>query len=420
MSMNEAQPGAQPPRQDAPQEPGSPQQPAAAPTPWPQPSQQVPPQRISPQPAVPPQPAPGPQGGYPAYYAQPQPVYAPVDPRTWWRTWRRKVVNRAMGLTLASQAILVGASLAAGLVIGIIAGLANARTNGYGGISVSISHDLNRWAGVLSLASVAVMFCFLLAMRRRDILTREFWLGGPHVDTYGEPNQLGGVSRYGGGRMTPLWAFVFVVLALGAQGALILVQLGFSAIGIDLVSPTSESIERSAVTVSMWLYIGLVGPICEEVLFRGILMKELKPLGRNFAIVTSALAFALYHDDVVQGVFAFLLGLLLGFIAMEYSLVWAIALHIFNNAVLSGVVDTIASNTLGDTGYMVYAVVLSLIGVAGAAVVFAKYGAGLVQYRRANRSQPDTYYGWTSWAFILFVALNGLTAVSSFAGAMLG
>ncbi len=36
-------------------------------------------------------------------------------------------------------------------------------------------------------------------------------------------------------------------------------------------------------------------------------MKELKPLGNNFAIVTSAMVFGLFHDDVVQGTFAFLL-----------------------------------------------------------------------------------------------------------------
>lgn len=109
----------------------------------------------------------------------------------------------------------------------------------------------------------------------------------------------------------------------GVQGIVMLVQVAFSRLGTDLASPTSDSIAESSVTVSMWLYVGLVAPICEEVLFRGVLMKELKPLGKNFAIVTSAMVFGLFHDDVVQGTFAFLFGLILGFVAMEYSLVWS-------------------------------------------------------------------------------------------------
>ena len=106
------------------------------------------------------------------------------------------------------------------------------------------------------------------AHAHRDIFTCEFWLGGQHRDSYGEPNQLGHISQYGGGRMQPLWALMFIVLGMG-----------------------------------------------------------------------------------VQGTFAFLFGLILGFVAMEYSLVWSIALHIFNNAILSGAIDTLAGNYLDDNAY---------------------------------------------------------------------
>lgn len=67
---------------------------------------------------------------------------------------------------------------------------------------------------------------------------------------------------------------MFIVLGMGVQGIVMLVQVAFSRLGTDLASPTSDSIAESSVTVSMWLYVGLVAPICEEVLFRGVLMKE--------------------------------------------------------------------------------------------------------------------------------------------------
>ncbi|MBW3090512.1 CPBP family intramembrane metalloprotease [Bifidobacterium sp. 82T25] len=361
-----------------------------------------------------------PQYPYPAYQTYqpypprpvtPVPPAIPVDPRQAWRTWRRKVVGRAVGLTFAYEGMMYAGAIIAAAIVAMAAAT---------GLFASGRGTYSSDDGIISLISVAVAFGFLLLMRHRDILTREFWLGGPHLDTYGEPNQRGRVSRYGGGRMRPQWFLVFIVLGLGVQGSVSLVQMLLSMGGVDLVSPTSESINESAVTVSMWLYIGLVGPICEEVMFRGVLMKELKPLGKNFAIFTSALAFGLFHDDVVQGTFAFLFGLILGFVAMEYSLVWSIALHIFNNAILSGVIDTLFAGQLSDNGYLVYSIILALAGVIGSAIVLVLYGRSLAQYRRENRSIPDTYAGWTSPAFIAFVVLNAVVAIVSFIGAMMG
>ncbi|WP_081887310.1 CPBP family intramembrane glutamic endopeptidase [Bifidobacterium callitrichos] len=364
-----------------------------------------------------------PQPGYPAanYQAQqpvrqpaqtyypPQPL--PEDPRKVLRRRQRRMINRPVGLTLAYEVVMnIGAAMAALTIVIVTMAERSELTN-----LMVIRHT-----GIVMLVAVTCAIVFLLFMRRKDILTREFWLGGPHRDNYGEPWQIGRVSRYGGAHMKPLWLLVFLTLCLGIQGVVTLVQLGFSAIGLSLPSPTSESITESAVTVSMWLYIGLIGPIFEEVLFRGVLLKELKPFGRNFAIVTSALLFGLFHGDVVQGAFAFLMGLLLGFVAMEYSLVWSIALHIFNNAILSGVVDGLASHYLDDNGYLAYSLILSLIGVAGTILAFVVYGRGLKAYVRANRSAPGTYLGWTSWTFIVFVAGNALTAIVSFIGALMG
>lgn len=307
-------------------------------------------------------------------------------------------MNRAMGLAFAYEAMMYAGTIVMSVIIGILA--------------VNVANSPDGGDGIFSLASLVFAMGFLLIMRHRDILTREFWFGGSHMDTYGEPNQIGRVSQYGGGRMRPQWFLIFVLLGLGVQSAVTVAQIGVSMFGADLISPTSESLNESSNTVTMWLYIGLFGPICEEVMFRGVLMKELKPLGKNFAIVTSAFAFGLFHDDFVQGTFAFLFGLILGFVAMEYSLVWSIALHIFNNAILSGVIDTWFAGQLNDSQYTVYTIVLTLIGLVGAIVALVLYGRGLKQYRMQNRSIPDTYAGWTSPVFIAFVVVNlGLTVL---------
>ena len=162
----------------------------------------------------------------------------------------------------------------------------------------------------------------------------------------------------------------------------------------------------------------LVG-VAEELVFRGVLMRGLKPLGRNFAIVTSALMFGLFHDDVVQGLFAFGCGLLFGFVAMEYSLVWSIVLHVFNNAVLGGVLPWLAG-LFGDAGDTAYTLGLLGVSIIGLIVVLVKYGGGLRAYRRVNRSAPGTYWGWTSPAFLIFVIVNVTITILSFVTAMMG
>jgi len=81
------------------------------------------------------------------------------------------------------------------------------------------------------------------------------------------------------------------------------------------------------------LYIVLIGPVLEELVFRGAIMGSLRKFGRNFSIVISALIFGFFHMIFAQIPVAFLLGLILGYAAAKYSLRCSIALHILNNGV---------------------------------------------------------------------------------------
>lgn len=363
-----------------------------------------------------------PPSGYP-YPPQPQPYppQPPVNPEIARHRALRRTVGRPAGLVLAYQGVFTAASFVGGAVMGVLATIQ--RVAGDHLSQTPSAETLNRieqdlaqtslqWIGVLSIISVVVGFLFMLLMRHRTILTRAFWLGDPAV-----PNAPNAPAPSPHARMRPAWFAVFVALIIGIQGVLQLIQIAFAALGTPLVSPTSESIDEAATTVSMWLYIGLLGPIVEEVVFRGVLMRELKPLGRNFAIVTSSFMFALFHDDVVQGLFAFGCGLVFAFVAMEYSLIWSIALHMFNNAIISGVLAEFAAS-FGDTGSIAYGVALMIIGIVGLVAVLVKYGWGLREYVRVNRSAPGTYWGWTSGLFLTFVIINGMAALGSFTVAM--
>lgn len=68
-------------------------------------------------------------------------------------------------------------------------------------------------------------------------------------------------------------------------------------------------------------------------------MQNFKRYGVRFAIIFSAILFGIYHGNIVQTPFAFILGLLLGYITVSYGLKYAIAVHIFNNMVLADFLD---------------------------------------------------------------------------------
>lgn len=88
-------------------------------------------------------------------------------------------------------------------------------------------------------------------------------------------------------------------------------------------------------TVSMFLYAGFLGPVAEELLFRGLLLRTLECRGKRFTIFATALMFGMFHGNILQSPFAMWVGLVLAYVTLEYSIVWAMVLHIFNNFVMA-------------------------------------------------------------------------------------
>lgn len=82
------------------------------------------------------------------------------------------------------------------------------------------------------------------------------------------------------------------------------------------------------------LAIAIIGPILEEMLFRGAVTSELlKQYSPTKAIVFSALIFGIFHINPAQVLNAFLLGLLLAWLFYKtHSLIPSILIHILNNS----------------------------------------------------------------------------------------
>ena len=128
---------------------------------------------------------------------------------------------------------------------------------------------------------------------------------------------------------------------------------------LDMMSQNSEMIV-SASPFLQFLTVAIVGPIAEEVLFRGLMLGGLKrTCNRWLAIVASALAFGIVHGHPIGIIYATCLGILLGWIFCKTgSLKSVIIFHMIYNA-MSLIVSEMSDMTFIITTLM--SVVVSVV-----------------------------------------------------------
>lgn len=87
-----------------------------------------------------------------------------------------------------------------------------------------------------------------------------------------------------------------------------------------------------------YLTIGIMAPLVEEVIFRGAILRVLRRAlpanGSWFAIIITAFLFAIAHGNMEQGVHAFLMGILLGWLYVHTGSIFpSFVCHWINNTV---------------------------------------------------------------------------------------
>lgn len=147
--------------------------------------------------------------------------------------------------------------------------------------------------------------------------------------------------------MRPAALGCMLILCMGAQ-----MVNSFWVTGLELVMncfggsvmEILDSVSGDSNTLSMFLYASILAPLAEEILFRGYILRSLRPFGKRFAIFGSALLFGLFHGNLLQTPYAFLVGLILGYVTVEYSVGWAILIHVFNNLVLADLLTRLTAS----------------------------------------------------------------------------
>lgn len=196
------------------------------------------------------------------------------------------------------------------------------------------------------------------------------------------------------------------------QIMVITLEVALNAFGLSIL----EGIAAMAMDpddFGMFLYGGILAPVTEELLFRGLLQRELQPYGKKFAIFCSAFTFGIFHGNILQTPYAFLVGLVLGYVAMEYSIGWAMVLHMINNLVVA---DMLARLT-GGLPEMAQASILWVILLAcaiGAVVTVIRYRNEIgcwMRRERMNRFCLRCFF--SSGGVITLLIIMGLSIVLS-------
>lgn len=121
--------------------------------------------------------------------------------------------------------------------------------------------------------------------------------------------------------------------------ALFLMYTGnFVAVLLNMVLTkrnASSALAELVMDQSVWLrllFMVILAPLIEEFIFRKVLITRLKKYGEAAAVITSAIAFGLFHGNIAQAIYAALLGILLGYVYVRTGrLRYTVYVHMFVN-----------------------------------------------------------------------------------------
>lgn len=147
----------------------------------------------------------------------------------------------------------------------------------------------------------------------------------------------------------PLQILGIVLLVPGAQFVCGLLTTVVSAIVPSWLEQYENLLDQSGlndeVGLLLFLYSVILGPICEELIFRGVTLRlARKALPFWFANLFQAVLFGIYHMNWIQGIYAFAFGILLGYVCEKGGNIYdSILLHMLFNlwgTVVAPLLDT--------------------------------------------------------------------------------
>lgn len=167
---------------------------------------------------------------------------------------------------------------------------------------------------------------------------------------------------------------VIVVLGILLQVVVNGILNAISVIAPEALTEYEQLMENSGITetsVVVLFAIAVMAPIVEELLCRGVIFRLARHVSAKFWVANTiqALLFGVLHANLVQGLYAFVFGLVLGYVYGKYERIWLCML-------LHGVIN-LSSMVVG----MLYGAMLlmgNLIALTFMIAIIAAATAGIV------------------------------------------
>lgn len=137
--------------------------------------------------------------------------------------------------------------------------------------------------------------------------------------------------------------FRVVLISIGIGFLCFFINIAVSSLFNGILTFTGYDFSKfsssvDAESMNVWNFIvdvfliAVIPAFCEEFLHRGIVLQGIKHAGFKKAIVISSMLFALLHFNIRQVSYAFVIGLILGFVSVVSKNIWpSIIIHFINN-----------------------------------------------------------------------------------------
>lgn len=190
-----------------------------------------------------------------------------------------------------------------------------------------------------------------------------------------------------------------------------ILEIGLNAFGFSANYALEELETLNQLTIPMIIYSCLVAPIFEEFIYRGAVLRSLERYGRGFAILISAILFGLMHGNFYQIFMAIGVGIILGYLATEYSIKLTILLHIINNVCVQ-VLSQITIN-LGGKAENIIDIVFTVISVIVLIIACVKEKNNIMGWLRSNKIEKGLILKFFTSILIVIIIIFDIYQVIS-------
>lgn len=173
--------------------------------------------------------------------------------------------------------------------------------------------------------------------------------------------------------------------------------------GGELINPVADAVLGSNFIIT-FIYGSFVAPFVEEIIFRKLLLDRLRRFGDLAAILLSGIAFGLFHMNLLQFLYASVLGFIFAYVTLKTNTIrYSIILHVLIN-----MIGTVMAPLLLKSGdnfiYILPMILWIMTSITIGSLVFA-LNIGKVKFNKGTEMVTQKSIYFTNLGTLLFAVL---------------